>query len=770
MTHSDGAQTEVAQTTHHVEERHVMDYVRVLYKRRWTVLPVFLVVLVIGAVNTLREIPVYEGRVQLLIESDTPRVVKLDQMFDSGSNYDDEFRETQFRILKSRTLARRTIDAMRLWDPPRLGNGPQPKSTINITGMIWTVVFGAIDLAKRPFAADSQPQVPPRAAQEVTQEEVTQRETAKQSARIDEFLGGLGVVPIRNSRIVEVRYASTDPMFAADAANAVAKAYIQQSMEFRFNSSKDAADWLGDRLAEQRGALQASEAALQAFKEKNGTVSVADSASNIVVQRLTDLNGVLTKAKTERINKEALYNQLKAAEGRGNLDTYPAVIGNEYIQKLKADLADLQRQQATLAQRYNDRHPEMIKIRSTIETAEAKQKAELSKVVESVNNEYQAALSEERSLQSALDAQKTEALKFNRKGIEYGVLLREVESNKQIYDSLMQRTKETGISTELRASNVRVVDPAEVPRGPISPDIQRGLMVSFASALVLALGLAFGLEYLDNRIKIPDQIRRDLGLPFLGIVPAIRRRETHGEAPLLNNGVPANFAEAIRALRTGLLFSSAEDGAKSVVVTSTGPGEGKTLVASNVAIALAQAGHRVVLIDGDLRRPRMHELFNCDLEPGLSNLLVGKVDQDAVVTASSVPGLFMLPAGHNAPNPSELLGSRRFKDLIATLKQRFDWIVIDSPPVMAVTDACLVAHDVTGVIFVVGSEMTNRDTAGVALDQLDAAQAHFVGAVLNRVHLKRHGYYYSRYYRKDYVSHYVQSSKPARSGLGLDRE
>jgi uncharacterized protein involved in exopolysaccharide biosynthesis len=226
-----------------------------------------------------------------------------------------------------------------------------------------------------------------------------------------------------------------------------------------------------------------------------------------VVQRLSDLNGALTKAKTDRINKEALYNQLKSAEGSGAIDTYPAVIANEYIQKLKADLADVQRQQGQLAQKYGPSHPEMIKVRSAIESAEGKLKAELSKVVESVRNEFQAAYTEERGLQSALDSQKGEALSLNRKGIEYGVLQREVESNKQIYDSLMQRTKETGIASDLRASNIRVVDPAEVPRGPISPNVQRDLLVSFALSLTVAIGLAFFFEHLDSRIRTPQELK-----------------------------------------------------------------------------------------------------------------------------------------------------------------------------------------------------------------------------------------------------------------------
>jgi capsular exopolysaccharide synthesis family protein len=737
-----------------VDHGHLMDYVRIVYKRRWIAIPIFLVGFVFGAVNTLRETPVYQSRLQLLIESDAPKVARLDQMFQNDTFMDDEFRQTQFRILQSRSLARRVLDDLRLWDRPRLGDGPEPKATLSITGIVSSGIGSAIRLAKTVVGANDAP-APTTAVADT--ERKAANETASQSAKIDQFLSGLSIVPVRNSRIVEIRYSSTDPVFASTAANAVSKAYIQQDMESRFTSSKDAADWLGDRMTEQRRALEASESALQAFKEKNGAVSVADSASNIVVQRLTDLNGALTKAKTERINKEALYNQLKSAEGSGTLDTFPAVIANDYIQKLRADLADLQKQQAQMAQRYGDRNPEMIKLRSAIESAEAKLQNELSKVVVSVKNEYQAALSEEQSLQSALNSQKDEALSQNRKGIEYGVLMREVESNKQIYESLMQRTKETGISSELKTTNVRVVDPAEVPRSPYAPDVRRGLMVSFGGSLLFALGLAFGLEYLDNRIKTPDQIRRELGLPFLGMVPAVHGKQS-GPAPLLHNEVPPQFAEAIRSLRTSLLFSSADEGAKTLVITSTGPGEGKTLVASNIAIALAQAGQRVILIDADMRRPRVHELFDRDQEPGLSNLLVGRIGETAAIAGSPVQGLAVLSAGHIPPNPSELLSSEHFKDFVVTLKHRYDWIIFDCPPVMAVTDACILAHDATGVLFVIGAEMTNRGIATVALDQLESANAKFVGAVLNNVELERHSHYYSQYYRASYAKHYARTA------------
>jgi len=740
------------------DEKHVMDYVRVLYKRRWILLPVLVITFTVGSVNALRQTPIYQGRAQLLIESDAPKVAKLDQMFDStGGYFSDEFYQTQYRILQSRSTAKLAIDSLNMWDAPRLGSGPDPRGSVTVVGLVSEAIATVSDLVKKPFASDQPEPSASTAVQPAATEPSAANETRRQSARIDEFLGGLSIVPVRNSRLVEVRYSSTDPAFAADAANAVTKAFIQQNMQSKFTTSKDAADFLGDRLAEQRRALEASEAALQAYKERNGTVSVADSASNIVVQRLSDLNAALTKAKTERINKEAAYNQLRSAEGSGALDTFPSVITNEYIQKLKADLSDLQRQQATLSQRYNDRHPEMIKVHSSIEVADAKLKAELSKVVQSVKNEYQAALSEEQSLQSALNAQKGEALSLNRKGIEYGVLQREAESNKQIYESLLQRTKETGISSELRASNVRVVDAAEVPRGPISPNIQRDIMMAFGGSLLLAIALAFFLEHLDNRIRTPQELKAHLGIPFLGMVPSTKASDGSAN-PLVSNGAAANFVEAFKTVRTNLLFSTAEEGLKSVVVTSAGPSEGKSIVAANLALALAQTGQRVLLVDADMRRPRVHEIFGRPQEPGLSNVLTANAKLIDTIRKSDTHGLWLLPSGHIPPNPAELLGSLRYVDFIAALDDHFDWAIIDTPPVMAVTDSTVAANEASGVVFVVGADKTNRHAARTAVEQLDATGAHLLGAVLNNVDIARHPHYYPAYYRKEYAKYYVSST------------
>jgi capsular exopolysaccharide synthesis family protein len=741
-----------------VEERHLWDYARMLYKRRWIAIPAFLLVFTTMTLNALRETPYYRATTQLLVEKDAPTVATIDQMFEAQDGWSsDEFYQTQYRLLQSRTLARRTIDNLKLWDAPRLGNGPEPRARISPTAFLWGLVDSGIGVLKRPFdrSAAAAPATTPATPAPPTPDE---GESPAQSGRISEFLGGLQILPIKNTRIVEIRYTSTDPAFAALAANALATAYMQQNMEFKFMTSKEASDFLAGRLAEQRKAVEDSERALQKFKEENGAVAIADGTSSIVIQRLTDLNGAMIKAKTERISKEALFNQLKAAQASGSLDALPAVIQNEYIQGLKNNLASAQRQQAQLAERYGDRHAEMIKAKSEVQSAEAKLAAEISKVVDSVSSEYRSALAQEQSLQGALNSQRSEALGQGKISVAYSVLQREADSNRQIYENLLQRTKETGISGERRATNVRVVDKAIVPGAPFSPNVRGEMTFAFVAGLVFAIGLAFGFEYLDNRIKTPQELKATLSVPFLGMVPMIVNDKQAMKNPLLNNGVPQNFAEAFKTVRTNVLFSSAEEGMRTLVVTSAGPGEGKSLVASNLSIAMAQAGQRVLLIDADMRRPRVHEIFGGDQEPGLSNVLAGNAKTSEAIHKSSVAGLWLMHAGHIPPNPAELLASRRYTDFIASLASHFDWVLLDTPPVMVVADSSILANQASGVVFVVGADNTSRQAARTAVEQLDTASAHVVGTVLNKVDIVRNPYYYSSYYRKDYARYYVSSS------------
>src|SRR5262249_39977588 len=430
---------------------------------------------------------------------------------------------------------------------------------------------------------------------------------------------------------------------------------------------------------------------------------------------------------------------------RTTLDTFPTILANTFVQQQKSELADLQRQQAQLSEKLGPNHPEMVKLASAIRTAETKLQAEIAKVIQAIRSDYQQALAREQSLNEALNQQKRDALDLNRKGIEYGVLARDAASNRQIFESLLQRTKETGISGELRTSNIRVVDAAETPRRPASPNRRNNLVLAFFGGGALAIGLAFFFEYFDNRIKTPDEVRQGLGLAFLGMVPALFGKAMTN--PLINNAVPANFSEGFRALRTNLLFSSSDEGHRSLVVSSTGPGEGKTMVAANLGVALAQAGERVLLVDGDMRKPRLHSVFEKPQKPGLSNVLVGNAKSSESIHLTTVPGLWVMPAGINPPNPAELLGSKRFREFMISAGQHFDWVIIDTPPVMAVTDSAVAAHVTKGVLFVVGAEMTSIGAARSALEQLCRARARMLGAVLNRVDLQHNAYYYSAYYK-----------------------
>ena len=746
MTTDNRSKPNLAQLTHQDDERHLMDYVRVLYKRRWIAIPAFLIVCTAGAINSYRKVTIYEARTQILIEKDTPKVGTLDTMFQQQDGwYNDDFYRTQYRVLQSRTLARRTAENMHLKDrlTPDRATVPDTEST-GVAGA-WTWVKRQVGMGDTEKAAEAR----------TAQVEANQDPAAP---FVNMVLGSLTVAPITNSRLVDLKFTSTDPQLAADMANAHAKAYIEQNLEYKFSASKEATDWLSDRLAEQRKKVEGSEAALQKFKEEHDAVAVEDR-QNIVVQRLGDLNSSVTKAKTTRIEKEALYNQLKAIQGTAAIETFPAVLSNDYVQKLKTEIGDLQRQQAQLAEKYGDRHPEMVKVRSALESTQAKLSSEVNKVVDSVKAEYQAAAAQEDSLVQALNSQKFEALSLNRKGIEFSVLQREAESNRQVYEALLQRTKETGISGELKASNIRVVDSAEVPRWPILPRRQADLMTAALSGLVFAVGLVFLFEYFDNRIKSPQELRAHLALPFLGMVPAI---DTKGPS-LVSQSVPPHFAEAIRAVRTNVLFSSADEGVRTIVVTSAGPGEGKSMFSANLSVSLAQAGQRVLHIDADMRRPRVHEIFEFTQEPGLSNLLVGDCKPSEAVRKTAVPGLAVLPAGMIPPNPAELLGSKRFEEYFATLSEHFDWVIIDSPPVLAVADASILANTVSGVVFVVGADQTSRHAAKAAIEQLEAVQAHIIGAVLNRVDLEHNPYYYSTYYRKEYSRYYAQTAHQKRA-------
>lgn len=707
-------------TEHHL----LRSYLGILYRRRWTALAVFVVVFGLAAVRTFRATPIYEATARIMIESDSPTVVSFQDTIETNRRANEYF-QTQYRLLTSRTLAKRALVSSGLMTH-RAFNGA-PAGT-----------------ASRPAADDGDG-----------------ADSPAESAAIRGFVGSLTVTPIRNSRLVDVTFASPDPAVAWRGANAIVTAFIEQAADTRTSATRDAASFLTQMLEEQRGAVAQSELALQRFRESGNAVSPGDR-ENIITERLTRLSEALTRARTDRIQKQTAYEGLRDGGGDvARFDAVPAVRDNPVVQRLKIDVGDLQRRKMDLGQSLTDRHPEMIKVNAALEQSESRLRAQVALLAGSLRTEYESAVALETAMSEALEKQRTETLAQNRAGIGLDVLQRDAETNRKLYDALLQRTKEAGITEQLKSSTARIVDTAEPPRRPVRPNRRRDLTIGFAAALLLAVGLVFTLEMFDTRIKSPDDITRHLHLPTLAMVPVWDSGALDEASMLIDKAAPHNFVEAFRSLRTSILFASADRGAKSLLVSSTAPSEGKTFVSCNLAISLAMIGQRVLLIDADMRRPKIHARFGAERGPGLSDVLVGAVTLAAAIRPGGRPSLDLLPAGTLPPNPPELLGSAAFAEVMTQAMRDYDWVVLDSPPIRAVTDAAVIAHLATAVIFVAGAEMTDLRGARVALERLATAHARVAGVVLNRVRLHHHEYYYSNYYNREDERYYQGSSNSA---------
>lgn len=725
------------------DELHLRDILQALYRRRWVAIAALLIVVIPVSVSTFLATPVYEARTRLLIGSENPNVVNFKPIVPDEQVTSDYY-QTQYAILQSRILVRKTLDASKLWSHPEFGGshaGNHTRGSASILGRL-------LPSASRGGGSAVDDAIPPAAPPAAHLDRIPAG-----SSQIDAFLQRLTVTPLRNSRLVDVSFRSTDPRLATTVANSLAQSYIQHNLELRSLATSEASKWLAQQLEAQRKEVETSEAALQQYRERNNAVSL-EASQNIVVQKLGELNTAVTRAKAERIQKESLYNELHAIQSDHTaLDAFPAILTNVFIQQLKADLVTLQRQRAELSGQLGDRHPEMVKLQTAMQNTQVKLEAEIQKVVQSVRTEYLAAQAQEQALVAALEQQKNEASNLNQKAIGYGTLQRNAKSDREIFESLLQRAKETSIFGDLKTSNVRVMDPAELPQHPIYPRTRRNFLLALIAGGVLAAVMVFGLELLDNRITDPDEIKGALEVSVLGWVPLLSKRSLRGRPPLIHHGVTAEFAEAFRLIRSNLWFSLPEQRPQTLVVTSTGPNEGKTIVAANLAIGFAQAGLRVLLIDADFRQPSLHHVFHQPLEPGLSDLIRGSAAVAGAARSSDIGNLHVLSAGSRAAYPAECLESPRFRALLKLLSEQsqFDRVVIDTPPVLPVADACLVAHAATAVVFVIGSELTSRDAARAALEQLSTASPKFLGAVLNRVDMTRRTPGYWMRYRRQYT-------------------
>jgi capsular exopolysaccharide synthesis family protein len=631
----------------------------------------------------------YESRVRLLIEPESSQVVPFRGMSEDTNRYD--YFGTQLDVLRSRDLSRRTLERLQLLSPdPKV----QP-------GQIAALASSLI--------------VAP--------------------ARVDQ-----------SSRTVNVSVRSSDPRWAARMANGIAETYVENNLELRRKGNREAASWLTDRLGELRQEVTSTASALQRYREQKNAVSL-DDKQNIVLQGLTQMSSAVTEVQAERVQKKATYDQLLALQKSGApLDTFPAILSNAFIQTQKATLGALQQKRQQMSESLGDNHPDMRTLDAEIAAVRLKLDEETNKVVDSIRNDYETARAREQQLMGALGQQQREVLDLNQKAIAYGALQRDAASSQQIFETVLQRLKEAELAAELQTNNVRILDAALVPRVPILPRVGLNVSVGIALGFIVAVGLAFLMEYFNPRITGASEVADLLGVPLLGVTPRVAALKKKGRRRF--ETLPAAFHEAIRGVRTRIMLSSSHGDIRTLAVTSTVPKEGKTVVSASLAASMAMTGRRVLLIDSDLRRAQVHKIFGTRTSPGMSEVLAGAAKPSAALIESSVPGLFLMPAGEH-PGGSDLLDTEAVRQLLDGLHQVFDVIVLDCPPVMALADASIVANVATSVLFVVGSGSTNSEAARTAIDRLASVQAQVVGVVLNNAKVSRHSSYGYTYYEAE---------------------
>jgi len=716
----------------------VRKYLVLLQRRRALIATCLGVSLLIATLYNYTARPIYQGTVQILIDKVQPKVLPIKELVD-GATADFQ---TEYQLLRGRALLERVVGKLDLQKSPELQTGP----TISPWERFQRKLLGKVP--PPPVDADGIPMPPAVAA-------VRSR---------------LTVEPLPGGRLVNLRFNAYTPQLAALVANTIAETYIEQSVNMRYTTTSAATEFLSEQMRDQKHKLEAAETALQEYKKKHGLVGL-DEKEGVASDKIQSLEAAVMSARMQRIAKETLYSQLRNVPPSA-LATSAQANSNPGLQDARQKLSDLQAEQARLAESLGDKHPDMVRVRADIRAAEERLRNEAQNFLRGLQNEYQVAANQEATISANLAGAKRESLDSNSVVAEYGVLRREVDSSRQLFESLMSRAKETGLETELKSTNVRIVERAEVPGGPFLPRRTQNYQLAVLIGLALGILLTLFFEHLDNTIKTPEDVKDQLGLPFLGMVPDVSPRPatpgTPRVAPVILKHQSSAVAEAYRVLRTNLIFSSVDSRGRALLVSSANPGEGKTTTVANLAASLALNGAKVLAVDADLRRPAMHTHFGIPKTPGLSDLIVGKCQASQAIQITRLKGLQVLPCGYVPPNPAELLGSGSMRQLVEALRSHYDWVLIDTPPVLAMADTAVLCPLVEGVILIVASEASRRPAVQRAIDQIVGIGGKVIGVVLNRVNLERNSYYYGQYYGEYYRSYYGEgAAKRARDEAAL---
>jgi polysaccharide biosynthesis transport protein len=731
------------------DEMSVLDYWRVLVVRRWTIFAVVATAVIFTLIFTFKQTPIYQASTTLQIDRENPNVLPVKGVYEVDNTADDTL-PTQYKILESRSLARKVIEELHLdrveeFAPKKEEFAPKKKD-----GLISSYLPLLTNLFRRnPTNSPDEPdQVRPI---------------------IDAYLGSLSVRPVRQARLVEVIFESTNPKLAADIINAHAKYYKEQNLQFKWDATQDASTFLIEQLSTLRANLEKAEDKLQAYSREKQILFTDEGKSTTATERLKQLEEEYTKAQTDRFQKESYSGLIRL----GSAESLPQLTNNPLIGNLTSKLADLQKEESDLAVTFSPDYPRRKRLRNQIEEIQRAIDSEKQRIIQTVEAEYSASLERERLARAALDQQRSVVNDLNQESIQYTILKREADSFKQLYDGLQTRLREAQVSAGLRASNIRVVDPAEIPRSPVGPRKLFNLMLGSMLGLAFGIGLAFFQEYLDSSLKSPDDVQRFLKVPSLGTIPNMQSltkgrpyayssdKSSSGEPvikgelektppELITYAAPSSvMSEAYRSVRTSLLLSLPERAPRVVLVTSAVPSEGKTVTAINIAVSLTQTGSRVVLVDADMRKPRIHSVFSIGNLPGLTSFLTGSANLKDVIHDVGPANLHLLPCGVIPPNPAELIQSGRFNHLVQVLRQYFDYVVLDSPPLANVSDARILAANAEATLLVVKAFSTSRHVTKRAVENLQELKARNIAVILNDLDVRMRGnysYYSDRYY------------------------
>lgn len=676
------------------------EYWRLAVKHRLVIAGAFLAALLVAAAVTLMMAPIYTAQATLQIDRESVRVLNVDDVSPREAPGGEEFFQTQYGLLRSRSLAERVIDSLGL-----------ASSNAFIEAMGGTA-----------------PERGNRSAAEFA--------SIRRELVIKLVQSNFAVSPIRGSRLVRISFDSPDPALAARVTNAYAENFIQANLDRRYESSSYAREFLEEQIGQTKAKLEEAERALVDYATNQQIINVTEAGPNGEGQtqslsgtNLESLNSALGQARAARIAAEQRWRQARAAP----LMSLPEVLGNPAIQRLQEQRATLDAQYQQNARVYQADWPAQQQLRSQIDELD-RQITELARgILNSIQGQYVVAANNERALAGQVEGLKDEVLDLRGRSVEYNILAREVDTSRSQYDALLERYKEVSVTSTVSSNNISIVDRAEVPTAPSKPN----LIVNLALAALLGLGLgalaAFILEALDETLATPEDAESKLGLPILGVIPLLARDQTPREAL---DDIRSPFSEAYYSLRTALQFSTPDGVPASILVTSSRPAEGKSTTAYATALNLARIGKRVVLIDGDLRNPSMHRIVGVENPAGMSNLLAGAATLAQVVQATSEPNLGIVPSGPLPPNPAELWGGDRLRAILADMRDEVDHVVIDGPPVLGFADAPLLASAVGGTVFVLESRGTRRAQARGALRRLTMGKGRLLGGVLTKFNTK----------------------------------